>query len=149
MRGRFDPAAALGVGAHVTVLYPFLPVSHLGDGLFEQLAGLAAGHPAFDLRLSRLGRFPGVVYLAVEPEGPVRRLTDACAARWPDHPPYGGVFDDVVPHLTIGHGEDDLAAEAEASITPRLPIAARVDALSLVVFDGERWRVDRAFPLGE
>ena len=49
-------------------------------------------------------RFPRVLYLAPEPAAPFVELTQAIAARWPDHQPYGGEFDSVVPHVTVVNG---------------------------------------------
>ena len=37
LRYRFDPAAAAGVGAHITVLYPFVPPASLANGVDEGL----------------------------------------------------------------------------------------------------------------
>ena len=36
---------------------------------------------------------------------PFVRLTEAIVERWPDYPPYDGVFDTIVPHLAVAHGE--------------------------------------------
>ncbi len=149
LRYRFDPAAAAGVGAHITVLYPFVPLASLDAGVEQAVAVVAAEHNAFDLELTAVRAWPDVVYLCVEPEPPIRALTEAMAARWPDHPPYEGLFNDVVPHLTIGHGGEDLLAEAEAGVSPHLPLRAGAAEISLVVLEGERWRVRRAFPLGD
>ena len=149
LRNRFDPAADLGIGAHITVLYPFMPISNLDDDAEAAVAALAGRHAAFDLTLMEVRQWPEVVYLAVDPEGPVRDLTEEAVKCWPQHPPYGGVFDGVVPHLTIGHGGDDLLAEALASVAPLLPVTLRMSELSLLLMDGERWSRIRAFPLGE
>ena len=138
LRYRFDPAAAAGVGAHITVLYPFVPLDSLDGGVEQAVALVAAGHGAFDLELTAVRAWPDVVYLSIKPEAPVRALTGAMAARWPDHPPYGGAFDDIVPHLTIGHGGEDLLAEAEAAVSPHLPVKARITEVSLVVLEGDR-----------
>jgi len=133
----------------VTVLYPFVPGAALDDLVEAAVADLASSHAAFDLNLTGVRRWPGVVYLEVEPESPIQALTEDAAKRWPQHPPYGGVFDDVVPHLTIGRGGDDRYREAVDVLSPHLPLRLRVAELSLLVMDGERWSRIRAFPLGE
>jgi hypothetical protein len=81
---------------------------------------LVAGLGPFGFALTRVGRFPGVLYLAPEPAGPFVRLTTECNARWPDFAPYGGAHDQVVPHLTVAEGPEPagLAEELER----RLPI---------------------------
>ena len=43
----------------------------------------------------------GTVYLAPSPAAPFRQLTHELFRRFPEHPPYGGAFDDVVPHLSV------------------------------------------------
>jgi cell wall assembly regulator SMI1 len=69
--------------------------------------------------------------------------------RWPDHPPFGGQFEDAVPHLTVAQGQDEAAVEqAEADLRTGLPVVARVSAVDLLVHDGTRWRQRASFPLG-
>ncbi|NUP83938.1 MAG: 2'-5' RNA ligase family protein, partial [Nonomuraea sp.] len=97
-RERYDPSAAEGVPAHVTVLYPFLPFELVDT---SALAELFAAWASFDVEFRGFGHFPGVLYLAPEPAEPFRELTTAVAERWPEAPPYGGAFPDVVPHLTV------------------------------------------------
>ncbi|MFF3215072.1 2'-5' RNA ligase family protein [Streptomyces sp. NPDC002886] len=149
---RIDPAtrAGAGVPAHVSVLYPFLQ-EHLIDASI--LAGIAAAlspHHAFDLRFERTGRFPGMLYLAPEPDAPLRRLTRAITGRWPDVRPYGGRYPDPVPHLTVAQRapEADLDA-AEADLNGRLPLTARARAVDLVAYDGTAWRERASFTLRE
>ncbi|WP_406483763.1 2'-5' RNA ligase family protein [Streptomyces platensis] len=54
------------------------------------LADLLGKYRAFDLRFERCGWFPGVLYLASEPDTQLRRLTEVVAERWPEAPPYDG-----------------------------------------------------------
>ncbi|CAM5691577.1 hypothetical protein SCHAM137S_06449 [Streptomyces chartreusis] len=65
--------------------------------------------------------FP-VLYLAPEPDTHFRRLTDAITERWPENPPFGGQFDDVVPHLTVAQGQDE---DAGAALLTGLPKRVR------------------------
>jgi len=126
-RRRLDRAAARGVPPHVTVIYPFVPPSVCGETV-GRLAAAVADVPAFDCVFRRVDWFrDDVVWLAPEPDGPFRELTTAVWREFPDHPPYGGQFDDVIPHLTVGH--TDLAAmrAAAASVEPGLPVRHRVD----------------------
>lgn len=148
-RDELDPAAAYGVGPHITVLYPFLTTTDIGAPELAALTTLAAGHPAFDLEFQGCGRFPGVLYLAPEPEAPLRALTAAVWARWPQTPPYGGQFGDPIPHLTVADGATDPdSRRAESDLTAGLPLRCRVDRLDLVAFDGRRWAPAASFPLG-
>lgn len=68
--------------------------------------------------------------------------------RWPDQPPYGGAFADIVPHLTVAVGEEGLG-EIERELMSRLPIAARATEAWLIadVAPG-RWTRQRTFRLG-
>ncbi|MFG2296047.1 2'-5' RNA ligase family protein [Streptomyces sp. NPDC048603] len=147
-RERLDPAARAGVPAHVTVLYPFLDESRIDEGLCTALAEVFARHAEFDLRFARCGRFPGVLYLAPEPDGPLRRLTEAVVARWPEAPPYAGKFTEVVPHLTVVQGEEDeVLDEIEAAVGGRLPFTCRVSSVDLMVYDGVKWQQRASFAL--
>ena len=65
-RRHHDPAAAVGVPAHVTVLYPFRP--DVDGDTDAVVAALAASVPSFEVTFATVARFPGgVVYLAPDP----------------------------------------------------------------------------------
>lgn len=148
-RARYDTSARHGGSAHLTVLFPFLHRTRVDATTRSALAGLFAAHPAFDLALARCARFPGVLYLVPEPAEPLRALTGAVTQRWPEHPPYGGLFGDLDPHLTVANsGGEEAHAAIEAALTPLLPLTARVRTVDLVVHDGARWQPWLAFPLG-
>lgn len=148
-RARYDTAARHGGSAHLTVLFPFLHHSRVDAAACSALAGLFAAHPAFSLALTRCARFPGVLYLVPEPAGPLRALTRSVTEMWPEHPPYGGLFGDLDPHLTVANsGEEATHAAIEAELTPLLPLTARAESVDLVVHDGARWQPWLSFPLG-
>ncbi|SDT83239.1 2'-5' RNA ligase superfamily protein [Streptomyces sp. TLI_053] len=148
-RERFDPSARAGVPAHVTVLFPFLDGSRTDAHIHSVLADILGGPPAFDLRFERCGRFPEVLYLAPDPDTQLRRLTGAIADRWPEAPPYEGRFTDVMPHLTVAHGQEEaVLEEIEADLTPRLPFTSRISSVELMVHDGTKWRERASFALG-
>jgi 2'-5' RNA ligase superfamily len=139
LRLRYDPSAPLGVPAHVTVLFPFQDDAQVED---EELARLFGGFDAFDFTLDRIERFDeGTVWLHPEPSQPFADLTAAVWRRWPEHPPYEGTFDQVIPHLTLS------ATPIEVAIT--LPIAARAREVTLIE-EGvdDHWSVRRTFALG-
>ena len=141
LRLRHESSAALGVPAHVTILFPFVPRVQLDE---ELLAGLVAAHVVFDFELASLETFPGseVVYLAPVPAEPFAELTTAVWRRWPDFPPYEGVHEVVIPHLTVSDsGRLDVELE--------LPIAARAREVTLIEeADDGRWAERRRFALG-
>jgi 2'-5' RNA ligase len=141
--------APLGMPAHVTILFPFVPRTELA-GAEPRLAELVAGHSAFDATFARTARFPGVLYLEPEPAERFRRLTDAVVAAWPEHPPYEAVHDTVIPHLTVAESEDAGLLDSIASeVEPQLPVRLRVEAASLFMkHDDGRWREHSRMPLG-
>ncbi len=101
LRERMDPSAADGVPAHITLIYPFMPPSELKDDVRRRVEEIIGAEPLFPFVLESVRRFPDTVYLAPEPTGPILRLIDALAAAFPDYPPYGGVFDQIIPHVTV------------------------------------------------
>ena len=58
LRDRFDPAARYAVPAHITVLFPWLPIDAADEAARRSLGELAAATPAFDAELTAVGRFP-------------------------------------------------------------------------------------------
>jgi hypothetical protein len=148
-RDRLDPYAAAGVPAHVTVLAPFLDTGRIGAAELAALRGLFAARPVFDAAFPRCARFPGVLYLAPEPAAPFRALTEAVAARWPETPPYGGRFPDVIPHLTVAFSDDhDVLDRVEAALARALPARARIASAQLLVSEQGNWAELAAFRLG-
>ena len=143
-----DAAAGAGVPEHVTILFPFLPPARLASGVRRDLARIAALHEPFDVRFVRIGRWPEVVYLIPDPSAPFDRLTDAIVTRYPDFPPYGGAFEQVVPHLTVVESAvaplDHIAAETER----HLPFGCRVTHLEVLVRGAGAWRRRWSIPLG-
>jgi 2'-5' RNA ligase superfamily len=150
-RQRHTHDAPLGVPPHVTLLSPFVPVVRLGEALERRLAALLADMPAFDAVFTRTARFPEVLYLEPEPAEPFSHLTAAIAAEWPEHPPYEGVHETVIPHLTVAESEDGrLLDSIAAEVEPGLPLAVRVREAQLYVEDAEgRWHERRRFPLAD
>jgi 2'-5' RNA ligase len=113
------------VPAHVTILFPFLDTAELDEAA---LADLISRFPAFDFELDRVERFPdGTTWLHPAPSLPFVDLTAAVWQRWPERPPYEGVHDEVIPHLTISNTAIDVELE--------LPIAARAREVMLIEED--------------
>jgi hypothetical protein len=138
---------SLGVPAHVTVLFPFVPAAELDDGVISTLAEAVATVPAFSFELRETARFDGVLYLAPEPANSFLRLTEAVVARFPAYPPYEGAHDTVIPHLTVAQGEPSFLDEAEREVVTRLPLAARADEALLLTERDSRWSVRAELPL--
>lgn len=144
----FDPVALLGIRAHITVLYPFLPPERLDDETLGTLDQLLSTFPAFSYALDEVRRWPDLVYLAPNPETPFRALTRLVAERWPEVPPYEGKHQDVVPHLTVAYTRDDaVATEIADDLTPHLPVVCVARHVQLMVTDGASWTAHTSFPL--
>jgi len=99
--------------------------------------------------LTGVHRFPGGgVYLAPEPAQPFRRLTLALFDRFPEHPPYGGAFDDVVPHLSLPVPDDGDEASLAAELGIRFPLRAYAREASLYWWEEGASRTLATFPFG-
>jgi 2'-5' RNA ligase len=138
-RAKHDWSAQHGVPAHITLLFPFAPTEKVDDRLHAGLGALFANHPAFSFSLSHVARFPEVAWLAPEPADPFQALIEAIASRYPEYPPYEGIHDEVIPHLTVAEGGPELQDEVEAAITPSLPIEAEARSVSLLLEDESGW----------
>jgi hypothetical protein len=136
------------------VLYPFVPPDALDDAVIERLRTLFAAHRLFEFRLATSATFAGtVLYLEPDPSDPFVELSRTVWAAFPDHPPYGGQFGDLVPHLTVvdcpraGCDPEAVIAEAEAAVRSGLPITARADSVWLMA-GNETWSTLERFSLG-
>lgn len=151
-RERHDPAAADGMPAHITVLYPFMAPKDIREEVLDELGDTFSHHKQFRLQLSEVKRWPSVLYLAPTPETPLRALTQAVVERYPSYPPYEGEFDDVTPHLTVADVENagqlgaisDRFLQASAG---RLPIDVKVGQVWLMVLHKGLWAPQISFEL--
>jgi 2'-5' RNA ligase len=149
-RQRYTLDAPAGIPAHVTILFPFVEPARLGE-IAGRLAELVAGAGAFDLTFRRTARWPELLYLEPEPAEPLVALTHAIEREWPDHPPYGGAHETIVPHLTVADSADPaLLDRIAADVEPRLPVATHVREASVFVEDdGGRWPERSRLPFGQ
>jgi hypothetical protein len=151
-RQLLDASAALGAPAHVTVLFPFVPTAGLDEPTLGRVGATVGALPAFPYTFRRTDWFDDdVLWLAPDDPGPFRELTERVHAAFPDHPPFEGVFADVVPHLTVGHRHPRPVLEAaEREVLDHLPVTGRATDVVLLAQDepGGRWTVRTRFPLG-
>jgi 2'-5' RNA ligase len=122
LRERFDPSAKLGVPAHITILYPFLPPEQVGEEVLVKVRRALARGSEFSFRLSSVRQFPTATYLAPEPSKPFVQLTENLVSEFPTYLPYGGQYDGIVPHLTVAQGEhprDLVETELRKTLPPR------------------------------
>ena len=138
-RAHHDAAAAWGVPAHVTVLYPFVAPAAIDEQVLARAGHAVSTVSPFDVAFAGPRWFgESVLWLAPEPDTSFRALTAALGDAFPEHPPYGGAFSEVVPHLTVGHDVDlDELRRAKADVVGALPVHGRVEA-------AEVWTGDQA-----
>jgi 2'-5' RNA ligase len=149
LRRRWDRAAQAGAGAHVTALYPFLPCPELGPAVRADLAAIARSTEAFEVRFEHVRRFPGVVWIEPEPADTFVALTAAVVERWPEYPPYGGMFEAVIPHLTVVESERAPLDEVEAAVRQVAPFSGHASRLELWCQDAAgRWQPHWRMPFG-
>ncbi len=145
-RDKHDPAAAIGVPAHVTLLYPFIAPNEISLAVLDDLRQCFERFLPFAFSFSETRRFPGVLYLAPEPDEPFRELTLAVWNRYPETPPYGGRYSDIVPHLCVAQIADEQQLDAVAeefmkASTGKLPIRATANEVALMDNISGRWHV--------
>jgi hypothetical protein len=63
-RATHDPAAAAGVPAHITTLFPFRTPAQIDVLTIEQLKACFCAYAPFDFGLLEIKSFPGLIYLA-------------------------------------------------------------------------------------
>jgi 2'-5' RNA ligase len=132
---------------HLTLLDPFVPSYRLDRAVLRGVQEVLAEFEPFSYELVRLQRFPRVLYLSPEPAEPFIAITEALWRRFPDHPPYGGAFDIVVPHVTLVLGDEPVGLAD--FVAQRLPVSGRVDDVELRMEDATgRWGVAERFVLG-
>jgi 2'-5' RNA ligase len=142
-----------GAPPHVTLLFPFTDSESLLQPRIRQVAEIVGAVPAFDVSLVATAYFdasPRILYVRPEPDEPFRRLTHALVEAFPEHPPYEGTYEEVIPHATVAIAEDHVLAEIERALAPLLPQATRVTDAALMVLDEQagRWVIRERFPLG-
>jgi len=151
-RRRLDPFSARGMPTHVTVEYPFLPLSDVDDGVRSSLAAIFGSVAAFGFKLVEVRWFDErVVWLAPAPDVLFRNMTASVMDHWPTLRPYGGLPGLVPPHLTIGVSEPrDRLEEAARALEPSLPIACTADEVWLMAGSSApgSWKIETRFPLG-
>ncbi len=161
-RPRWQPAAPVGIPAHVTLAYPFLPADELGTAALSGLSAVFGAQPPFSVSLGGVGRRPGIVYLEVDPAEQLVALAAQVHAAFPaSRSEWGGPERPLVPHVTALRSDDDEALDAAASaLAVRLPLACRLAEVWLVQATGdtrawlvgegtgERWTLRMRFGLG-
>jgi hypothetical protein len=150
-RSQYASDAADGMWAHITLIYPFRDSAQIDAETMRGIERVVASFVSFPFTLATVEYFrsPSIVlYLAPEPAAPFQKLTLAFARIFPDAPPYGGAFDEIVPHATVADENDlETLATIEADMGSRLPIKAIASEVELVELGPQGWSLRKSFRL--
>ena len=151
LRERYDPIAAVGVPAHITVLFPFISPDLITDNDLAKATETFRRVQPFEFRLEQIDRFPDSLYLVPEPGEPFISLTEAIVREFPEYPPYGGKFTEIVPHLTVASRSAEFSAIAKAELSEIMkqlgPIHAVCNVVELYENSTGHWWWAHSFPL--
>ena len=151
LRERYDPVATAGVPAHITILFPFISPDLLTDSDLARATDTFQRIQSFEFRLEQIDQFPESLYLVPEPDEPFISLTEAIVREFPEYPPYGGKFTEIVPHLTVANRSAELSAIAESELLGIMkdlgPIHAVCNVVELYENSSGYWRWAQSFPL--
>jgi hypothetical protein len=133
--------------AHITLVYPFLPSDLVVAARAEMENFFAGLRPvSFRLHVGWFGR--EVLILIPVPAEPLIQLTQSVLDRWPEYPYYGGLYDKVEPHLSLGFGTAQLLEPIAAAVEPYVPISVTIAAVNLLVGPSESMTAGQSFRLG-
>jgi 2'-5' RNA ligase len=154
LRAQYDPAALVGVPAHITILTPLMPRELLTDAVLRSIRRALAKQKPFRFQLRRVSRFPLTTYLVPEPAEPFVEMTTVVAREFPEFPPYGGRFDQIIPHLTVADQSDAFASIAERELAARLKQTRAITSTCRTVellenSENGYWKPYASFTLGE
>jgi transposase-like protein len=151
LRQRCDPSASVGMPAHITVLFPFMPPERITSAVLRKAETAIRKFRPFSFALGEIRRWPETTYLLPKPATPFIQLTDALVTVFPDYPPYSGKYSGVVPHLTVADRNALLADEAErelrAILNERGPITSQGRTVELLENSSGIWRLMHAITL--
>lgn len=152
LRLRYDGSAKRGMGAHISLLVPFMPPGLIDETVTATARAYFATVQPFDFTLSRIARFPAVTYLAPEPTQPFIDMTLGLAQLFPNYAPYGGNFDRITPHLTVAKRNMEGVAIAERELVSIMQahgaIRSRCGSVVLLENSSGMWREMKTFGLG-
>jgi hypothetical protein len=152
MRARLDPSARRGLGAHITLVYPWLDSADITEEAIRHLGAVTSRHEPVSFRLDRVDTVPSTVWLAPTPTEATVSLANSLEAAFPERPRIGPDFDRYVPHLSAARNVRKHRDNIVASLHDRLVIHGPVECLCKDVHVMEEgadgWRVLARRPLG-
>jgi 2'-5' RNA ligase len=150
-REALDPSQVRGIPAHVTLLFPFVNPTELSSDLASDLGEYFSSIAALDVVFKSMAWFDDrVVYLEPSPAEAFVDMTRRLLAAYPSCRPYGGKFDEPIPHLTLGDGAPlESMRLAEDAVREKLPIATRATEAWLMTggMNANSWSLRQRFPM--
>ena len=132
LRMRFDASCRQGTPAHITVLFPFTPTADITPTAIHRAQIVSGVVPSSSFSFAAIRRFmghrqvPATLFLSPDPPEPFVASTTAPVGAFSMFGPYDGSYEDVVPHLTVAHGD---ALEVHA---PSIELTQRVRTSALI-----------------
>ena len=149
VRARFGATTSPGLPAHVTILFPFIPVTNLDPSVGAAVMELAAAMEPFRARFDQVQRQDAMVWLLPAQQEPFLELTAAVLARWPAYQPYGGAFNSLIAHLTLVESGGDAITRATSAALEHGPFEVLVEELQFIgEVESGGWRELDRFRLG-
>jgi hypothetical protein len=142
----------LMVPPHVTLAIPFKPLEMVDEAVVQRLTKLFEETHQFDFELNAVRWFDtNVVYLEQTNPDAFRSITERIQLEFPDFHPYGGVFDEVIPHVTLSEHGSVADRRIIGRLAPRYtPISALATHVWLMSNErsNDDWSVVKVFQLG-
>jgi 2'-5' RNA ligase len=128
---RYCHDSLIRMAAHITILFPFVPIARL-DSACDTLRELCASVEPFDITMNGYGHFPLVAYMQPKDDMPIRALCQKVFAAFPDTAPYWGIHgNDPTPHMTVGEFASE-AEQGQAILPDYAPMTFRVTRLHVM-----------------
>ncbi|EIM04291.1 2'-5' RNA ligase family protein [Rhodanobacter denitrificans] len=155
LRERWDPAAQRGLGAHITLRYPFLPLRALSTRDREMLTDAVSSVPSFHYTLARVSTFPSTIFLDPEPVSPFAALRSAVDQAFERRLP-GDPFLRYAPHLSVARqvrkDRTEVMEALGAALAGSGGGAIHATCKAVVLLErtgGGPWQVQLDLPLGQ
>jgi len=151
LRIQYDPSAAVGVPAHITINYPFTPYGFRPEQVNDEIQKSLSGVSQFTYNLGEIRTFPEAVFLFPQPEELFISLINAVFSLFPESPPYKGEFPQIIPHLTIAQITAEKVEQVKIDVFKRigshLPIRAIAREVWIIDNSENTWKRRKVFTL--
>ena len=151
LRKHCDSRAAAGAPAHIAILSPFMAAELITGAIIQKARNVFSSFRPFTFFLNDVGRWPETTFLLARPAHYFTDMTNAISEEFPDYPPYSGMYDEIIPHLTIADKNVDNADIAEYGVRRILeqhgPIEAKCTVVDLIENSSGVWKIMHTFSL--